>query len=403
MNIRETSLMALCLWLSTIPSFAQTSPSAQPGAGKADNHLSAGTRISAALQPFVDRHVLAGAVALVAEKDRVVSLESVGYADIAAKKPMRTDAMFWIASQTKSITAAAVMMLVDEGKVNLDDPVEKYLPEFNGQWLIVEGNDDHMLLRKPRRAIRVLDLLTHTSGLVHFLELEDPGSKRFEILPLREATRLYALTPLRFEPGSQWKYCNAGFTTAGRIIEIVSGMPYEQFLKRRLFDPLDMHDTTFSPTCDQLARLAKSYKPDAMKRGLEETALPIAKALFGGRPLNPLPAGGLFSTAGDIARFCQMMLNRGSFQGKRILSEGAVRQMATKQVSLDDDTGYGLGWFTHRDESFEHGGAYATLMTVDPKHGQVRVLLLQHSGFPGDDKPIYETVKKIAIEQAPNL
>src|SRR6516164_5784933 len=167
--------------------------------------------IAAVLQPFVDSHSLAGAVTLVADKTHVLSLETVGYADVAARKPMKPDTLFWIASQSKSITAAALMMLVDEGRIRLDDPVEKYLPEFKGQWLAVEQDREHMLLNKPGHPITVREVLSHTSGLPFKSAMEQPT---LDLLPLRDAVRSYAMTPLQFEPGTKYQYSNAGINTA---------------------------------------------------------------------------------------------------------------------------------------------------------------------------------------------
>lgn len=181
--------------------------------------------IAPCLQPFVDHHEMAGAVMLVASKDKVLDLEAVGYADIAGKEPMRPNALFWIASMSKPMTAAALMILMDEGKVNVDDPVAKYLPEFKDQWLAVEQDKDHILLRKPKHPITVKNVLSHTSGLPFKSPLEEPT---LDGLPLRDRVRGYAMLPLQFEPDSQYRYSNAGFNTAGRIIEVVSGMSYER-------------------------------------------------------------------------------------------------------------------------------------------------------------------------------
>ena len=183
---------------------------------------------------------------------------------------MKTDALFWIASMSKPMTATALMMLVDEGKVKLDDPVEKYLPEFKGQWMIAEQDKDHMLLKRPKHPITVRNIRRHTSGLRPTSVMETPT---LDLLPLRDAVRSYAMTPLQFDPGSQYQYSNAGINTAGRIIEVVSGMPYEEFMQKRLFDPLGMKDTTFWPTEEQVKRLAKSYKPGKDNKGLEETII----------------------------------------------------------------------------------------------------------------------------------
>lgn len=272
-----------------------------------------GGKVAAALQPFVDEHTLAGAVTLVASKDKVLSLEAVGFSDVAGKVPMKADDSFWIASMSKPMTASALMMLVDEGKVNVEDPVEKYLPEFRGQMLAAEQDGEHVLLKKPSHPIKVREVLSHTSGLP-FMSRPEQQTGRIDTMPLREAAMSYALTPLVFEPGTKYQYSNAGINTAGRIIEVVSGMPYEQFMQKRLFDPLGMKDTSFFLNEQQLKRLARSYKPDKDRTGLEET--PVTQLSY---PLTrpdryPSPAGGLFSTAADVGRFGQMILNGGEFE-----------------------------------------------------------------------------------------
>jgi CubicO group peptidase (beta-lactamase class C family) len=351
----------------------------------------AGGGIAALLQPFVDRHELAGAVTLVASKDRVLDVEAVGFADIAANKPLRTDALFWIASQSKPMTAAALMMLVDEGKVGLDDPVEKHLPEFRGLMCVAERDAEHVLLRKPAHPPTVREILSHTSGMAFQSPMEKPT---LDGLPLRDAVRSHALVPLLWEPGSKYQYSNAGINTAGRIIEVVAGMPYEEFLQMRLLDPLGMKDTTFWPTEEQMQRLAKSYKPDAAKTGLAETTVTQLTYPLTDRRRGPMPAGGLFSTAADVAQFCRMALNGGTLDGKRLLSEAAVTQMTTKQTGALKDS-YGLGWSVHGN-GFGHGGAFSTDMSVDTKRGLVTVYLVQHAGFPGDGKKCLGLFKQAA-------
>ena len=228
---------------------------------------------------------------LVADKNKVLSLEAIGYADIAADKPMRTDALFWIASQSKPITATAFMMLVDEGKVNLDDPVEKYLPEFKDQWLSAERAADHQLLKKPQHPITVREILSHSSGLPFKSFIEQPT---LDLLPLRVGALSYANTPLDFEPGTSYRYANAGINTAGRIIEVVSGLAYEDFLDQRLFRPLGMHDTTFWPSKQQVTRLAESYKPNAQKTGLEQTTITQLRYPLSDRHAGRCPPVGCF-------------------------------------------------------------------------------------------------------------
>jgi CubicO group peptidase (beta-lactamase class C family) len=351
-------------------------------------------KIATALQPFVDKHELAGAVALVATSNKVLDVTAVGWMDVAAKRPMRTDCLFWIASQSKPITATALMMLVNEGKVNLDDPVEKYLPEFKGQMVAVEQDGEHMLLKKPKHPITVRNVLSHTSGLPFKSAIEQPT---LDLYPLAVRVGSYAMTPLLFEPDAKSQYSNAGINTAGRIIEVVSGMSYESFLDKRLFRPLGMRDTTFWPSAAQLRRLAKAYKP-AGKTGLEETTINQLYYPLNSRIRQPMPAGGLFSTASDMCRFAQLILNNGEIRGKRLLSEAAVKQMTNKQTGDAIKTSYGFG-FAVGDGWCGHGGAYGTNTQIDREHGLITIWLVQHAGFPGDGKKCQDLFKKTALEQ----
>jgi CubicO group peptidase (beta-lactamase class C family) len=201
--------------------------------------------LAPALQRFVEDGTIPGAVVLVASPDKVLALETLGVADLRTKEPMRADAMFWIASMTKPMTAMALMMCVEEGKLSIDDPVEKHLPEFRNQWLIAEKSPARAVVVKPKRPVTVKDLLTHTSGLTSNSPLDKAA---LDTLTLREAVITYALTPLRFEPGSEWSYCNPGINTLGRLVEVASGKPFAEFMQERFFDPLGMKDTTFWPT-----------------------------------------------------------------------------------------------------------------------------------------------------------
>ena len=193
------------------------------------------------LQPYVDNHTIAGSVVAVASRDRLLDLEAVGYADLATKRPMTPDTLFGIASMGKSMAAAAVMMLVDEGKVKVDDPVEKYLPEFKGQSVIQPQGPP----RAPQHLATIRHLLTHTSGLPYSTPEEKPT---LDGHPLPEAAAIYGRTPLQFEPGTKYLYSSAGINTAAHVVEVVSGMPFEDFLQKRLLDPLGMKDTTYWPT-----------------------------------------------------------------------------------------------------------------------------------------------------------
>ena len=351
---------------------------------------------SSVLKPFVDKHELAGAVVLVADKNKVLSVESVGFADIAAGKVMKQDNIFWIASQTKPMTAVAVMMLVDDGKISLDDPIEKYLPEFRGQMVVTEKDSEHVVLRKPKHPITVRETLNHTSGLPFKSAIEEPT---LDGLSLSSAVRSYAMTPLLSEPGTVYRYSNAGINTAARLIEVVGKVKYEDFMQQKLFDPLGMKDTTFWPNEAQSLRVAKSYRPDSSKTNLTE--FPISQLIY---PLTdrghrfPMPAGGLFSTAIDTSLFCRMLLNNGELDGKRYLSENAIRELSKRQTPLAIKESYGLG-FSVSPDSYGHGGAQATNMEIRSGKGLVLVWMVQHGGFPGDGGKAQGAFKNWALDK----
>ncbi|HEX4610735.1 MAG TPA: serine hydrolase domain-containing protein, partial [Urbifossiella sp.] len=379
--LRPAAALAAALFLVVAPGPAADAPP------------SPAPELAAALQPFVDSGSLAGAVVLVADKDRTLGQAAVGYSDVAGRAPLAPDALFWIASQSKPITAAALMILVDEGKVKLDDPVSAYLPEFNDVWVLAEKDKDKASLRRPARPITVRDLLRHTSGMPFASAAENPT---LDALPLRAAVKTYAMTPLHSDPGTKFVYSNAGINTAGRIIEAKSGMSYEEFLDRRLFAPLGMTDTTFWPTDAQVKRLAKGYRPGKDGKGLEPMTVGQLQYPLTDRGRRfPMPAGGLFSTAADVSKFCRMALNGGQLDGKRVLSEAAVKEMTTRQTPKDLKENWGLGW-SLGGNGFGHGGAWSTNMWVDPGKGLVTVWLVQHAGYPGDGGKAQDAFRRAA-------
>jgi len=337
-----------------------------------------------AMGGFVERHEISGAVALVAVGGKVIHHEAVGEADIGAKAPMRRDTIFWIASMTKPATATAVLMLQEEGKLGLDDPVGKYLPEL-ADLRTADGKAARVTLRH---------LLTHTSGLAEATAEQSKAART-----LADLIPHYAAQPLRFEPGTKWAYCQSGINSLGRIVEVVSGQSFPEFLRSRLFDPLEMRDTTFYLTKEQLARMAKPYK--SVDGRLEETEIGLLhgrEATF--RDRYPAANGGLFSTASDYGRFCQMILNGGSLDGRRYLKPESVRMMRTIQTGdlktgFTEGNGWGLGWCVVREPqgvtgmlspgTFGHGGAYGTQGWIDPEKQVIYVLMVQRSNFPNSD------------------
>jgi CubicO group peptidase (beta-lactamase class C family) len=356
------------------------------------------------MQAFVDDKTIAGAVTLVARHGQIAALDAVGQADIANAKPMKPDTMFWIASMTKPITATAIMILRDEGKLSIDDPVEKHLPEFKNQWLVGNKSQDVLTLKRPAHPVTLKDLLTHTSGVA-----DAPSTGRD--LSLGELVLLYSQQPLKSEPGSKWEYNNAGINTLGRVVEVVSGETFENFLQKRIFKPLGMKDTTFYPSGGQTRRVAKSYEPGT--NDLNEIGISFIKGPLDSRTRPAFPSGGLFSTAQDMFRFYQMVLNGGTWDGKRIVSADSVATM-TKTQTGDLKTGFtegmtfGLGWAVVREPkgvtamlskgTHGHGGAYGTQGWVDPAKNMIVVLMIQRAKLQNADaSPIRQAFQQAAF------
>lgn len=367
-------------------------------------------QLKPALQKYVDNKMVAGAVAAIGSREGNVIIEAVGSLNREQKLPMPTDALFRIASMTKPITAISIMMLVDDGKLNVEDPVEKYLPEFKGQMLIESNKDGKLILKKPSRPITVRDLLTHTSGLPGgFPEgISDLYFKRQ--LTLGEAVAVSSQRPLEFDPGTKWSYCNAGIDTLGRIVEVVSGQGFDEFLSQRLFNPLGMFDTTFDPNDEHLQRLAGLYQS---KDGeLKYMGYQLLGPTRGAK--HPIPAGGLYSTAHDLGHLYRMMLTRGSLGELKLLSTKSVDEMTRIQIGdmaggFTPGTSMGFGWQVTRNPegvhamlsagSFGHGGAFGTQGWIDPGHDLFIILLIQAWGLSnGDSTDIRRDVQQVAVD-----
>src|SRR5712691_785915 len=312
-------------------------------------------KIPVRMKAFVEKGTIAGAVMLIERHGVVASLAAVGYQDVESKKAMRTDSIFQIMSMTKPVTATGVMILMEEGRLALSDPVEKHLPEFRSQWMIEIQSADgkSRKLKRPSRAITIRDLLTHTSGMSG---APPEGAKEIYQrmdMPLKDAVAMFSQQPLDFEPGAKWQYSNAGIATLGRIIEVVSDQSYEKFIEERIFRPLGMKDSFFFASPERLDRIAMVYKIENGK--LKRSGADI----LGGDPAQyrrgaryPAPEFGLYSTAHDLSLFYQMMLNGGTYNGKRIISKASVdvaTQLHTGAIEPAPGMGYGLAWTVVHD------------------------------------------------------
>jgi CubicO group peptidase (beta-lactamase class C family) len=362
-------------------------------------------RITANIQQSIDDKRIAGAVTLVARHGKVVYFKPQGSLDREANKPMRSDAIFRICSMTKPITSLAVMMLYEEGKFLLEDPVSKYLPEFKNPKVFVKAAGGREAYTIPAaREITIKDLLTHTSGLTYdWNETLGAQYKTAQVasglLPydgtIADNVKRLASLPLLFHPGTRWEY-SLGIDVLGRLVEVTSGMPLDQFFRKRIFEPLGMKDTYFYLPEDKVDRLAVAYTYYDGK-GLERFPdTPIAEGSFSYSADYPykgpkkLFAGGagLSSTAADYYRFCQMMLQGGKLGDVRLLSRKSVELMSHDQLGhISDDQAFGIGFGldgvkTPLKElgspgSFGWGGFFYTQFSIDPKEDMIVIFMGQ--------------------------
>ena len=386
---------------------------ASPDPAKAGMDPERLARIPARMKAFVEHGEIAGAVTLIERHGALASLDAVGWQDIEARKPMRPDTIFQVMSMTKPVTAVGIMMLMEEGKLSLADPVEKHLPEFRGQWMIAGKESGAVTLKKPPRPITIRDLMTHTSGMPSL-----PPAGLAELYTkmdhsLTDSVAIFSQQPLEFEPGSRWMYSNPGIATLGRIIEVAGDQPYERFIEERIFKPLGMKDSFFFAPPEKQARIAAVYKSENGK---------MTKAggeILGGDALRyrkgakfPAPEFGLYTTAGDLAAFYQMMLNGGTYNGRRILSNASVDVMTALhtgdlKAGHMPGTGFGLAWEVVKEPggslallsegTFGHGGAFGTHGYIDRKRDLVGVFLIQHANGGQSAKYAFMAMAAAAI------
>lgn len=387
---------------SAWPALAQELPSAPPeSVGLSSERLQ---RIAAAVQREIDNQRIAGAVTLVARRGRIAWLKAQGRSDREAGKPMPPDAIFRICSMTKPITSLAVMMLYEEGRFLLDDPVSKYIPEFKNPKVLVKPASGQPYTIPASREITIRNLLTHTSGLTYHWNPDlGPMYKEADVahglLPydgaIGDSVKRLAKLPLLFSPGDRWEY-SLGIDVLGYLVEVVSGKTLDQFLRSRIFEPVGMRDTYFYPPEEKLGRLAAAYTWYPEKGLNRFPDKPIAEGPFvysadypyrGPRKLYS-GGGGLCSTAADYARFCQLMLNDGKWGGSRLVSRKTVELMTGDQIGkIGPDQGFGLGFGVDGVKSpltelgspgeYNWGGFFYTAFMIDPKEQMITIFMAQ--------------------------
>jgi CubicO group peptidase (beta-lactamase class C family) len=379
-------------------------------------------RIHEMVQRHIDAHDISGAVTLVARNGKLVHFEAHGLMDIEAKKPMSKDSLFWIMSMTKPVVGTSVLMLMEEGRLRLTDPVSRFIPEFKGSKVAVIEERPAGAPAPPRgtpplfytvpatREITIQDLLTHVSGLnsggpASSAEVARVALKAGE--SLADYIPRLATTPLDFQPGTRWQYsATAAWDTLERVVEVITGQPFDRFVRERIFDPLGMKDTAFRPSLEQLARIARQY------RGADGALTRVdSKPIWMNNPTYLSGGGGLMSSAEDYLQFGQMLANRGELNGKRLLGPKTVELMSSVFVpdtlpGRAKGRGFGLSVQVISDHiaantpisngSFGWDGAFGTHFWVDPKEKIVGIFMVQASGPNRSMNPDFEN----AIMQA---
>ncbi|MCZ0942876.1 MAG: serine hydrolase [Gammaproteobacteria bacterium] len=374
-------------------------------------------RLSAAMQGLVDEGRLAGITTLIARHGKVAHFGTFGAQDMEAGKPMAEDTIFRIYSMTKPVTSVALMLLYEEGRFRLSDPVEKYIPEFKDLPVAV-GEDENGIVTEPAdHPMTIRELMSHTAGLSYGIFSESPVDKLYreaEILhpdsTLRDMIEDLAAIPLRQQPGTVWHY-SVAVDVQGYLVEVLSGQPFDEFLKERIFDPLGMKDTGFWVPPEKADRFAQVYVYDENGALMRPEGEPMRRKDFLS-PVNfPSGGGGLVSTTMDYARFCQMLLNGGTLDGVRLLAPSTVAMMHRNQMprgvpEYSRGRGFGLNFGVVLDPveadgiskgEYYWGGIAGTWFWIDPLENLIFVGMIQQFG---ENRPHMRSLSRRLTYQA---
>jgi CubicO group peptidase (beta-lactamase class C family) len=356
-------------------------------------------RLDAAMKRLVDDQQVAGLVTLLERHGKIVDFNAVGRLDSRKADPVQKDSIFRIYSMTKPVTGVAMMMLFEEGKWRLDDPVSRYIPEFAKLKVYTGKNDDGSpKLEDARRSMTMRELMTHTAGLGYVLNPNNPVDKMIidgnvlnAAAPLQAMIDGLAKMPLLAQPGTRWSY-SAAVDVQGYLVEKFSGQPFGEFLRTRIFEPLGMKDTAFSVPKEKLSRFAQVHTGSGSTLTVDENR-PDPTVV----PLGPSGGGGLFSTASDYVRFCEMLLQGGTFHGVRLLAPRTVQMMRTNHVNpeplktMPPGTGWGMDFQVVTDAAaagdsvstgtFSWFGIAGTWFWIDPVEDLAFVGMVQHQSL----------------------
>ena len=377
-------------------------------------------RINTVMQRYVDEKKLAGIVSLVARRGEVVHFEKCGMAEIETNHAMQLDTLFRIYSMTKPITSTAVLMLLEEGRFRLQDPVSDYIPEFKEMKVLDNAAGSGVTFVNTQRPISIRDLLMHTAGLSYGFDANVYIDQLYQQkvwanveknpdLTLEEAIKLVASLPLAHQPGTAFRYSMAT-DVLGYLVQVVSGQPFDEYLKQNIFEPLGMTDTFFSVPPEKVERFSAIYGPDK-EAGLKASE-PVAKVRYLKPTRNPSGGGGLVSSTSDYFRFAQMLLNQGELEEVRLLGRKTVEMMVQDHLPPGVDCfgnpyeGFGLGVSVLRNVAksqtlgsvgnYGWGGAANTNFWIDPREELIGILMLQY--MPSDTYPVVSDFRNLVYQ-----
>ncbi len=342
-----------------------------------------------AIEPWVKSGELSGAISII-YNDGDLQVDCVGYSDVAKKRKITLDDVFMQCSQTKGFCGVTVAKLVEEGKLNLDDPVSKYLPEFQTLWIDGGVKDGVKTLRKAQNVLTIRHCLNHTGGFP-FEAVHKQGNIKgggwSGGAPLRQTAAIAAACPILFEPGNGARYSNTGIDIAAAVVEVVTGMKWEDYLKKTVLDPLGMKATTFKPTDKQLKRMIEMYDCHANQPATYREQDGMQQRPYNDDHVFASAGAGLWTTARDQVKFYKMLMNLGQGEkGQRILKEETVKNLLAVTTRPQNMGGYSLGLVAPKvdkeTEWFGHGGAWGTNAMVNHHRKQLKLWVVQQKGGP---------------------
>ncbi len=342
-----------------------------------------------AVKPWAEKGELPGAISII-YNNGVEEIDCVGYADVAKKRPITIDDMFMMCSQTKGFCGVTIAKLVEDGKITLDDPVSKYLPEFKTLWVNGGETNGVKTLKKAKNVLTVRMVLNHTGGFPFEICAKQgniKGGGWSGGAPLRQTAAIAAACPILFEPGTKTQYSNTGIDIGAAIVEVVTGKTWEEYLKKNVLDPLGMKDTCFKPTDEQLTRIVEMYDCHENAPATWKLQNDMEQRPYNGAHVFASAGAGLWTTARDQVKFYKMLMNLGvGDNGARILKEETVKSILAVSTRPANLGGYSLGLGAPvkdgENEWFGHGGAWGTNCMVNWHKKQLKLWVVQLNGSP---------------------